>query len=75
MAAHLQFPNLLDGNGKHAMDYHVRSKRARRLVQFRLERIDGMMVDAVAMHVQSIQKLVQFGMTFCYAPACSSKVR
>ena len=75
MAAHFQFPNLLNENGKHAMDYHVRSKRARRLLQFRLERIDGMMVECFAMHVQSIQKLVQFGMTFCYALACSTKVR
>ena len=60
MAADFQFANSLNGNGKHAVDYHVRSKRARRLVQFRLKRKDGMMVDAVAMHVQSIQKLVQF---------------
>ena len=75
MAAHLQFPNLLDKCGKHAMDYRVRSKHARRLLQFRLERVGGMMVDAIAMHVQSIQKFVQFGMTFCYAPVCSGKVR
>ena len=75
MAVHFHFPNPLNGNGKHAMDYHVRSKHAIRLLQFRPERVGGMMVDAIAMHVQSIQKFVQFGMTFCYAPACSSKVR
>ena len=75
MAAHFQSLNLLNGNGKHAMDYRVRSKHAIRPLQFRLERVGGMMVDAIAMHVQSIQKLVQFGMTFCYALAYSSKVR
>ena len=75
MAAHLQFPNLLNGNGKHAVDYRVRSKHTIRLLQFRLECEGGIMADAIAMHVQSIQKLVQFGMTFSYAPACSSKVR